>query len=107
MTGNRGTAKNNGVSSLGFQVSSWKKTSIRQSAIGSMLNQSIVVGMRTNPKPSDDGTIQDAESAIAEPDADGINVVLLIHLFKAQARMVWIGAKESVGSARLGLNFFR
>ena len=46
-----------------------------------LTNQTIIVSMGADPKPSDHRSLENTESAVAKSDANGINVFGLFYLF--------------------------
>jgi len=63
--------------------------------------------VRADPKPDDDGTIENTQSAVAESDAHGIDVFGLFYFLEANARVSRISAEKLLGLPRLSLNFIR
>jgi len=61
--------------------------------------------VRADPKPDDDGTIENTQSAVAESDANGIDVFRLVYFLEAKAWVTRISAEKPVGLPRLSLNF--
>jgi len=55
--------------------------------------EAVVVGMGADPEPSDHRAVEQAECAIAEADAYGIDVFCAANFLKSQARVRWICAK--------------
>jgi hypothetical protein len=70
-------------------------------------NTAVVVRVRADPKPDDDRTIEDTQSAVAESDANGIDVFRLFYFLEAKAGVTRISAEKPVGLPRLSLNFLR
>src|ERR1700737_2891653 len=68
-------------------------------------NAAIVVSVRADPKPGDDGTIENTQSAVAESDPNEINVFRLFHFLEAKARVTRISEEQPVGPPSLTLNF--
>jgi hypothetical protein len=68
-------------------------------------NTAVVVSVRANPKPDDDGTLENTQSAVAESDTNGIDVFCLFYFLEAKARVTRISAEKPVGLPCLSLNF--
>jgi len=80
-----------------------KKMSARRGRLPS--NTAVVLSVRADPIPDDDGTIENTQSAVAESDANGIDVFRLFYFLEAKARVPRISAEKPLGLTRLGLNF--
>jgi hypothetical protein len=62
--------------------------------------QTLVVGVRPDPEPSSNVSVEDGESAIAEADTGRVDGAGGMDLFKPQARKLRIVSEESVRRAR-------
>src|SRR6266705_3837539 len=68
-------------------------------------NTAVVVSVRADPIPDDDGTIENTQGAVAESDTNGIDVFRLFYFLEAKAQVTRISAEKPVGLPRLSLNF--
>jgi hypothetical protein len=80
-----------------------KKSQPRRRRLSS--NTAVVVSMRADPIPDDDGTIENTQGAVAKSDANGIEVFRLFYFLEAKTRVTRISAEKPVGLPRLSLNF--
>jgi len=62
--------------------------------------------VRADPKPDDDGAIENTQSAVAESDANGIDVFRLFYFLEAKARVTRITAEKPVGLPCLSGGFW-
>jgi hypothetical protein len=61
------------------------------------LNNSVVIGMASDPVPNNAISIDGRQSAVSEADSRGIDVVLAFEFLELQAGMPRIALKDSIG----------
>src|SRR5437773_2777696 len=67
-------------------------------------NQSVVIGIATDPVPDDAISLHDPEGAVAETDASRIDVVLAFHFLELKSGMCGIALENSIGTLGVPLN---
>ena len=63
--------------------------------------------MRTDPEPNDDIAFDDAERAVPEPDAGGVDGSNRVHPFEAEASVLRVLLETAISFTRASLNMFR
>lgn len=66
--------------------------------------KTIIVGVRTDPKPNHVITVADGKSSVSQTDPGGEDRPRSVHLFEVQARMARIIAEQAIGTSSLPLD---